>query len=286
MRKSFCTFKQLMPVTLSVTICLLAGCADLGAVREFASSSARITTLPQLVNQYVESPERRTLYEPKDLHEELERLAEERAAQRDGLLALQRGLTDYMDAIGRLADDKLTHSSDSWSTWENSVKALPDAIVPYAAASAYAELGEVVTNIVLDGYRRRQLLKVIREANGPFQEVIAQLQTIVSTDFEADRRRELTVVEDYFETADQTGRNEGLKLIAEELKYVRTRELVSRGRALSEYVGALEAVALAHQNLANWEGSLGDRAILKQLEETAKELQRAYGGITAALDSR
>ena len=85
-----------------------SGCANLGAIREFASTSSDAAQYNQLVGTYVDTPTRLMRYEPESQRPVLVRQAAERQAQREQLLMRQRLIQAYMDALGQLADDGLT----------------------------------------------------------------------------------------------------------------------------------------------------------------------------------
>ena len=85
-----------------------SGCANLGAIREFASTSSDAAQYNQIVGTYVDTPTRLMRYEPESQRPVLVRQAAERQAQREQLLMRQRLIQAYMDALGQLADDGLT----------------------------------------------------------------------------------------------------------------------------------------------------------------------------------
>ncbi len=77
---------KLALLAVIVALTLAQGCANLSAVREFANISSESAQYTKLVSDYVESPIRQKRYQPPSEQERLDRMAAERAAQRDRLL--------------------------------------------------------------------------------------------------------------------------------------------------------------------------------------------------------
>jgi hypothetical protein len=67
-----------------------SGCASLGAVRDFASTSSDAVQYSHLVSAYAGTPTRLKRYEPQSQWPVLDRQATERAGQRERLLLRQK----------------------------------------------------------------------------------------------------------------------------------------------------------------------------------------------------
>ena len=87
---------------------LASACANLTAIREFASTSSDAAQYSQLVVAYVDTPSRMKRYEPESQRPTLDRQVAERKAQQERLLLRQKLIQEYMDALGQLAGDELT----------------------------------------------------------------------------------------------------------------------------------------------------------------------------------
>src|SRR5439155_7431946 len=95
-------------IALACLAFLASACANLTAIREFASTSSDAAQYSQLVVAYVDTPSRMKRYEPESQRPTLDRQVAERKAQQERLLLRQKLIQEYMDALGQLAGDELT----------------------------------------------------------------------------------------------------------------------------------------------------------------------------------
>src|SRR4030095_1187491 len=129
-----------------------AGCANLGAVREFASTSSDAAQYKQIVGTYVDTPTRLMRYEPESQRPVLARQAAERQGQREQLLLRQRLIQAYMDALGQLAADGLT-------TYDTQLDALGSAwqtakFADQGEAAALAAVSKALTTAATERWRQ------------------------------------------------------------------------------------------------------------------------------------
>lgn len=195
--------------TRLTAVCLLvvavSGCANLSAIREFASLSAGTAGYTTTTKEYIESPvqlERYTLETDTNRITDLRASATARKAQEAKLLALQTSVAQYMTALAQLSADELISYSAEFNAF---TKQATDAkLFSESEAKSVSALAGLISKAITDGYRQRKLRDVIREANGPLQDVITALRETTKLYAGAQANDALYVRQYYSNLMDET----------------------------------------------------------------------------------
>lgn len=254
----------------------LGACTNLTAVRDFADSSRDIAQYDVLVADYVAFPARQKRYQPEGQHATLEQLARARAAQKDGLVALQAALAEYMDALGDLADD-------ARATYDGQLDPLGKAaasaqFVAPTQAAAVSGIAGLLVQASLGGWRRSQVSTLIAEGNGPVQTICANLKQLAEGAFRGDIQRERDTVRLFFRDAESETqpRERAVRIVLEDLRDRRFAELDAKLAVADSYAKAVERIAAGHQRLYDARGDIDRDELISALKRNAKEL-RALG---------
>ena len=184
---------------LGLILAFQSGCSpNLSAIRDFADISADSAEYTNLVEQYVNTPERQKRYQDAKRHGRLEKQKAARVEQQKRLLARHALIEEYMDALSQLADDNLA----SYDTEFNALgKAVTDnEFAEQKEVEAFTKIGSILTNAVTDRWRKNQLKKIITQANEPFQIVTKSLRDIVVKAFGEDVQIERVALGKYYDT--------------------------------------------------------------------------------------
>lgn len=256
-----------------------AGCAaDLESVRNFAAVSADSANYGKLVNDYAESPVRQKEYQPDSQQAALDEIAAAREAQKKDLLALQVLVSEYMDALGRLASDEVVNFDSQFDLLTGELKA--KQILGEREADAYGKIAKILTNAAADGWRRKKLGTIIADTNADFQIVTGALHAIVDRDFRASLGNEQVAIAKYYggilaQARANPPQQAGIVAVTDILKK-RLAEVDARIAAVDAYAAILDRIAKGHQELYEHRANLKDKAVRKDLERYAKDLRRAY----------
>ena len=160
---------------------VLASCSDLAAVREFASIPAQPEVYNGLVDEYVQSSDRQKQYVEVDRFPDVDKVTEARRKQTTGLLALHSTLASYMKMLGKLADDKVPQPGDSTEGIKAGLAGMSgDLKLNKSQVTAFGKLLDVVTRASIDGYRRAQLVEVLRNHDNNVQQLVKQMQFVAN----------------------------------------------------------------------------------------------------------
>ena len=276
----------LRPWTLAFLV-LCSSCANLTAIQSFAASSAKTAEYTEVVDAYVDQPRALFRYwyssaedpaereKAKELDEEIvERQRQEREAQRARLLALHQAVTEYMNALGRLAADEAIQYDQEYAALE---KAVGDPAFAERArdAGAVAGIAKLLIQAATQGYQRRQLRKVIGQAQAPLQDVLGALGEITG-----DVLEELALVEGqmekYYLHAERTAPRDEAAFAAAVLASLKERDasrLKRKRDAANAYSNALGEIEKGHTALYNQRDKLNRDALLREVQRYAVEIR-------------
>jgi hypothetical protein len=277
--------RQHRPATFALLagIALLAGtagCANLQAVRGFASASAASADAPQVIADYADAPDWSRRYEPADKAAELDALAARRKAQREELLAVQGVLVSYFTSLGDLAADELPNVTDPVDGFFQQLKGMD--LVTDETASAASSMADVLIRAGMNGWRKHKLAQLVVEADPHLQAVVAGLKDLVENDFQQSLDGEQEAVQRRFlawEAAVRKRDPDGAPpvirvLLAEHLDVVEQRRAAARA-----YVAALTKIGEGHASLARSSRHLDTAELKQELRTTVQELRTLYKAI-------
>ena len=270
------------------------GCADLAAIRDFSKTSADSAAYTAIVTDYARSPDKRLAYitplsEKAGERARLEAERKVRADQAAELTAVLKAVEAYMSAIGDLAADELvdpTTNVKALMEQLESAKVIQSQITKPATA-----LASLLSKMVLDGYRQRQLRAAINAANTPLQEINRGLGQLFgegaesAAGFPLSLRTDRTAVTSYYDY--WTNRAKANKeAAAEELLRVKREQDLSaygpKAKAIAEYRSVFQKIADGHQLLHDNQQNLANATLLRTIRQYAKEIRGVMKTVEAA----
>lgn len=254
-----------------------SGCANLGAIREFASTSSDAAQYNQLVGAYVDTPTRLMRYEPESQRPVLTRQAAERKAQQEQLLLRQRLIQAYMDAIGQLAADGLP-------TYDKQLDGLGSALqaakfADQNEAAALAAVSKLLATAVTDHWRQGKLVTLIEQTDGPFQVVVGALVVIVETGFGGDVANEREALNKYYTELQRTSRDPAGLAALGEWREMRGGKIKDHEVAIRNYVVVLKTVAVGHHKMFVSRHELSKVEVQAEIHGYTSRLKEAVNAI-------
>lgn len=249
---------------LAGALLLLAACTDLSAVRDFSRLAAGTAEYGGIVQRYAAYDQRMQRYRPG-----FPTLAERRQ-QAEGLRALQGAVTEYMTALGALAEDAGVAPASANPLAEAATRAgvLEPSLTPTVSA-----LGGIVLRAATEGWRQRQVSTMIGEANAPLQSVIAALVRFVEATAQEDRD-ERNAAMTYYGLLERRSPSQPAGVAAlKEWRELRLAEIDSRAALRRTYLEAMRKIAAGHQLLYDNRGGLSLAETQRQIRAVNRELQ-------------
>jgi hypothetical protein len=256
-----------------------SACANLTAVREFASTSSDASQYSQLVVAYVDTPARMKRYEPESQRPALDREIAERKAQQEQLLLRQKLIQEYMDALGQLAGDELTTYDKELDALGNAVKTAK--FVDQGEATAFAAVAKVLVLAVTDRWRQGKLVTLIEETDAPFQVVVGALVKVVEQAFSGDIANEREALNKYYTGLERQGKDPaGLAALAE-WRELREGQIRGHEIAVRNYAVVLKTIAVGHHKLYESRHRLSRPEVQAEIHQYTKRLKEAFNALAA-----
>jgi len=263
-----------------VLVCLVlvaSGCANLGAVREFASTSSDAAQYTQLVGTYVNTPTRLMRYEPESQRPVLARQAAERTAQQEPLLLRQRLIQSYMDGLGQLAADGLTTYDTQLDNLNSALQAAKFA--DQSEAAALAAVSKLLAMAATERWRGDKLVTLIERSEPPFQVVVGSLVSIVETGFVADLANEREALNKYYTELQVRSREPAGLAALGEWREMREGQIKDREAAIGNYIVVLKTISAGHHKLYESRHDLSRAEVQAQVHQYTTRLREAVNAI-------
>ena len=183
--------------TLLVVALSLSACANLGAVREFAASSASMTGYTAVTERYFASVDHvlREMPTTADFANErakAEALKREQADQKAALLKLHDTATGYMVALARLAGDDTFDLSGSIDAVSGKLVRVPNLGIGAKEIDAYASIAKTVTSWALAAVQAKEVKELARRHGDAMDTLLGGMQTVTAlyeTELKSERDR-------------------------------------------------------------------------------------------------
>ena len=159
----------------------LCGCANLGAVREFASSSARITQYRAATELYLDSADRQLADLPADrrfdaTRRHLQELKAVTADDKATLLKLHATTTGYMKALARLAGEDAYSVSSGIKQVSGAIRASDSLGIDADHVRAYDNIVRRVSDWILAAKQARNVRTLVAENGADMDKLLEAMQ--------------------------------------------------------------------------------------------------------------
>lgn len=171
------------------TSVLLAACADLGPIRDYAKASKDLTSGTEIVTRWknsdIELTKAQPLFDEKINNRrkpEDQKNADEAASN---LIKIHTTLGQYFSAVSLLADDGLPSVKVQSENLSNSIKLL-DPSFNDADQAAFKAIIQLLS-IPLEAYRQKEVIKLIKSQDANVERlltVLEQASTVIESDIE------------------------------------------------------------------------------------------------------
>jgi hypothetical protein len=260
-----------------VALVVIAGCAQLKEIREFAEQGAQLAAYTAIVDDDLQSFDRRGELTREDLRPSVAEEKEKRKALRERLLAMHGAIELYMQTIGQLAADKtVDYGAELKSLTGNLQKlgALDDAEV-----NAFNKVAGLIARAITDGYRQRELRHMIREAQPHLLVLLKSVRTFVEKDYaentlalEANALRSFytPIIGSARENKESAALELAQAMYAEKQKPIRQRQDNARA-----FVAVVDGIAAGHTVLYENADAIDTKLVLDTIREYAKQIKEA-----------
>jgi hypothetical protein len=258
--------------------CALAGCANLGAIKEFGSLSADSAGYSALTDDYIGSLERskrHTLRKDEAQRATLTRQALAREPQRVQLQLYHQSIEAYMASLAALAADELTRYDGQIDPLVNA--ATRNGLIAADKAGMVKALSKLLADAATNAYRQRELKRLIAAGNAPLQGILADMVRIMAG-FDAAIDDDAALYDAYYEELMHLA--EKNEPVAAELLWREHGATVAsfeqRRQAIAPYIATLKSIGAAHQSLYDHRENIADREVLAQVKQYTQQIRATY----------
>jgi hypothetical protein len=171
------SFKYAIVITI---IAIIAGCANLKEVREYAGESAKLSAYTELTTRFRDTYQREQPY----VSGTAEQLAQENDKRRQDaypdLLRIHKTVSFYMQTLATLAGDNtfdLTQGVDALAT---GINAYPDLGIDKKHVDAFSGISKVAAKCITSVYQERAVREMVKDGDPHLQTLLDSMLSIVS----------------------------------------------------------------------------------------------------------
>ena len=280
------SLKKSCPILFfSILLLFLSSCTNLAHIKQFSETSTETATFEQLVEDYVGYPDRVIRLQPESQKSALEKTKQDRLDQKEGLNALHQTMTNYMAALGKLAEDNIV-SYDA--ELDSAAKTLRKSkFVKMETVEASGEISKILFKAFTDLWRKRQLSKIIDQSNSNFQTLIDGLKFITEQGFLSSLDIEMAVVDKVFNNSkmDLKHRTKDkqippeISLMLEEWKSENQNSIENKKKLIASYAEVLDKIGEGHQSLYDNRNDLSKKKLIAELKKYGKDMVEIYKSI-------
>ncbi|KUG24649.1 hypothetical protein ASZ90_005523 [hydrocarbon metagenome] len=260
---------------LLLLIFLTAGCANLKAVRDYASESAKLSAYTELTTRFRDTYEREQPY----LFGEAERLAKEndkrRKAAYEDLIKIHQRVSLYMQTLASLAGENAFDLSKEIDSLAGGIKAYPDFGINSKQVDAVAGIATVVAQWITSAYQESAVRDMVKEGNEPIQTTLQGMEALVRC-FRKTNENERKTVLGFFEVeipfADSP-KDKLLNVLARAHAQSKTAEYKQVELKYDEAEKGIKSIADGHRKLFENIDKLSNEEVKSLIGNFAKDIK-------------
>jgi hypothetical protein len=199
------------------------------------------------------------------------------------LVKVNDALFGYIASLGNLASADLSKVGGGFDNLGTDLKQADPTIsvANQAKASAAAGLAKAITNIWANGYRQRELSKIVRENNQAVQDVTQFLSEYAADKYQQSFHDEWRYEDSYCLNMRSPAEPVATDLLDRKCAADKVR-IETQEKAIADYQKALATIAKTHQKLYDESGHWNAAQLVKDLEPEIVSLGNAAVSVNKA----
>jgi len=252
---------------LAVVATLLSGCANLAAVRDFASQAKSLSSYNVIPPDLVGTNVRRQALFGKEVTEE--NLANYKR-HREHFEDRQAVIVKYMGALAAVADNEVINYKKNLDDVAGA--ATKADVLDKGDADLFASAANLVATLATDGARRKLVRDLVTRCDPAVQKLTAALAETVREDYLKSLRREADATDGLVRDAD-LAKNPGLSRLARYAMFEHTATIAARKKSAEAFAEALGKIGAGHAKLAAHIGDFTRKEFIAELKGYQDELK-------------
>lgn len=272
--------KRTSIIFLTLGALLFVGCTNLDEVARFSSlADSASSSLTEIIGDFKGTCLRSNALAPRDA-------GGNSTHQRDcaiydtitpDLQSAQDVLTDYLKALGKLAADNDPGYSKSLDALGGQFQDAGLAKDQTDAAKAASSLAKKVADAALNGYRRKEISKLVSTSNDDVQTLTHALSDIVARDYAIMLSNEAGDLRDYYQTPimNDQGKNPLAVILIRKQWDEESSALQKRIDGANAYGKLMKSIADANQKITDQKNKIGSKDLIKIIGPDLSDMSQA-----------
>jgi hypothetical protein len=269
---------------------ILAGCANLEAVRDFTASSARLTAYKDITERYLTSADRQLAEIPATAafavpRAKLLERQQATAAQKDSLIKLHNVTTGYMAALAKLAGEDTFDISGGIDQVAGAISAVPDVGINADHVAAYAGIVQKVASWALAAKQAKDVKEIVK-AHGMSMDKLLEAMEVATVSYRGVLHNEREAIDSYqegrvaawkevlpAETGTANTRRELVLAVSRRSYAVLAKEEADALKAAEDAAEGVTVVRKGHAEMLANVDRLDDKQVVALLKKAAADLK-------------
>ena len=228
-------------------------------------------------------------YQPQDSQKHLDTIIEKRKAQLPALLAVHKEISNYMSALGELANDDLVSYDESINSLSTNLGAMKNKdgnqVIKNEQIDAFVALGKILSKAATDAYRQKEITILIQSSNRDFQILINTLKEYIQIGYIESLINEEKAAEKYYQDVIRTAEHNppqqaAIELVRDKL-IERADAIKAKKEAAESYLKILEKIAKGHQLLYDKSSDVSSQKLLAAINGYRIDISNLYSAVNS-----
>lgn len=229
----------------------ISACANLKAVRDYASESAKLSAYTELTTRFRDTYNREQPY----LFGQADRLAQEndkrRKAAYDDLIKIHQRVSLYMQTLATLAGENSFDLSKEINSLAGGINAYPDFGIDSKHVDAVSSIAKIVAKWITSAYQERAVRDMVKGGNEPLQTTLQGMEALVRC-YKKTNENERKTVLGFFEVEipfTDSPKDRLLNVLARAHEQTKTAEYKNAELKYDEAEKGIKSIADGHKKL-------------------------------------
>ncbi|HBI47776.1 MAG TPA: hypothetical protein DDX93_03540 [Smithella sp.] len=160
-------------------VIVLAGCANLKEVRDYAGESAKLSAYTELTTRFRDTYEREQPYLFGEADQQAQDNDKRRKAAYDDLLKIHQRVALYMQTLAALAGENAFDLSKQIDSLSGGINAYPDFDINDKHVDAFSNIAKVIAKWITSAYQEHAVRDMIKEGDAPLQTTLQGMEALV-----------------------------------------------------------------------------------------------------------
>jgi hypothetical protein len=267
--------KIIKRIFVLLLIMVLAGCANLKEVKDYAGESAKLSAYTELTTRFRDTYEREQPYLFGEADQQAQDNDKRRKAAYEDLLKIHQRVSLYMQTLAVLAGENAFDLSKQIDSLSGGIKAYPDFGINDKHVDAFSNISKVIVKWITSSYQEHAVRDMIKEGDAHLQTTLQGMEALVRC-YKKTNENERKTVLGFFDVeipfADSP-KDRLLTVLARAHVQSRTLEYKNIELKYNEAEKGIKSIADGHRKLLENIDKLSNEEVKTMINNFAKDIK-------------